>query len=265
MTGLTDAQVASAPPLALVGPSLLRFVGSLPIVGHNIGFDLGFLAQFDLFRTNLAIDTFDLATVLLPRQDRYNLASLAAHFNITLDEAHRALDDARASLRLFLALVEVGSRLPPPLLAEIGRLTSRSAWALRPIFHEMAAQAPAAPCSMSPQVVPGRLRWTDHGDNAPLHPRRVPEALDIEALAAMLAPGGQLAVAFPGYEHRPQQVDMLRGVAGAFNEAHHLLVEAGTGTGQSLAYLLPAAHYACLLYTSPSPRDRTSSRMPSSA
>ena len=53
LTGLTDADLTSAPPLALVGPALLRFVGNLPIVGHNIGFDLGFLAQFDLFRACL--------------------------------------------------------------------------------------------------------------------------------------------------------------------------------------------------------------------
>jgi len=244
LTGLTDADLASAPPLALVGPALLRFVGNLPIIGHNIGFDLGFLAQFDLFRANLAIDTFDLATVLLPRQDRYNLASLAARFNITLTDAHRALDDARASLRLFLALVEYGSRLPAALLNEMSRLASHSAWALRPIFHEMASQAAVAPRAASSQVAPGRLRWTDASGDASLHPRRVPAALDIEALAALLAPGGQLASAFVGYEHRPQQVDMLRGVAGAFNAAHHLLVEAGTGTGKSLAYLLPAATYA---------------------
>lgn len=244
LTGITDAQVTSAPPLALVGPALLRFVGSLPIVGHNIGFDLGFLAQFELFRANLAIDTFDLATVLLPRQARYNLASLAAHFNITLTDAHRALDDARASLRLFLALVEYGSRLPASVLAEIGRLTSHSAWPLRPIFKEMTTQAAAAPPRTPPQVAPGRLRWTDAADGAPLRPRRVPEALDGEAVAALLAPGGRLAASFAGYEYRPQQVDMLRGVADAFNDAHHLLVEAGTGTGKSLAYLLPAAYYA---------------------
>ena len=245
LTGISSADVAQAPPLALVGPPLLRFVGNLPIVGHNIGFDLGFLAQFDLFRQNLAIDTFDLATVLLPRQERYNLTTLAARFNITLADAHRALDDARASLHLFLALIEVGSRLAPAVLAEIRRLTAHSQWALRPIFHEMAALAASTdPRRATPQVVPGRTRWTDAGYDAALHPRRVPMALDVDALADLLAPGGRLAAIFPGYEHRPQQVDMLRGVADAFNNAHHLLVEAGTGTGKSLAYLLPAAQYA---------------------
>ncbi len=245
LTGISSADVAQAPPLALVGPSLLRFVGSLPIVGHNIGFDLGFLAQFDLFRQNLAIDTFDLATVLLPRQDRYNLTSLAGRFDIPLTDAHRALDDARASLRLFLALIEFGSRLPPDLLVEIRRLTAHSQWALRPIFHEMAALAAVnQPRRAASQVVPGRLRWTEPVGDAALHPRRVPLPLDAAALTGLLAPGGRLASIFPAYEHRPQQLDMLAAVSDAFSHSHHLLVEAGAGTGKSLAYLLPAAQYA---------------------
>ena len=60
----------------------------------------------------------------------------------------------------------------------------------------------------------------------------------------MLQPGGAFSAAFPGYEFRPPQVDMLEAVAGAFNQGHHLMVEAGTGTGKSVAYLLPAIAYA---------------------
>lgn len=248
LTGLRDEDVAQAPPLALVGPILLRFVGTLPIVGHNIGFDLGFLAQFDLFRANLAIDTFDLATVLLPRQDRYNLGSLAKRFDIPLTDAHRALDDARASLHLLQALMDYGSNLPPALLAEIGRLASQSNWALRPLFHEMARTAASRPAPSLrpalPQVIPGRTRWTQPETAPLLHPRPTPAPLDIEALSEMLSPGGRLAQALPDYEHRPQQVDMLRSVAAAFSAPSHLLVEAGAGAGKSFAYLLPAALFA---------------------
>ncbi len=49
-----------------------------------------------------------------------------------------------------------------------------------------------------------------------------------------------IARAIPNYEHRPQQVAMAQAVAGAFEDNHHLLVEAGTGVGKSFAYLLPA-------------------------
>ena len=77
----------------------------------------------------------------------------------------------------------------------------------------------------------------------PPQPRvRVP--LRIEELDALLAPGGALAERFDGYEDRPGQRDMLRTVVDCFNEGGVAIVEAGTGTGKSLAYLLPAARWA---------------------
>jgi ATP-dependent DNA helicase DinG len=58
--------------------------------------------------------------------------------------------------------------------------------------------------------------------------------------ADVLGPGGRLAKAFPGYEHRPGQLDMAARIARALDEDERLLVEAGTGTGKTLAYLVPA-------------------------
>ncbi len=68
--------------------------------------------------------------------------------------------------------------------------------------------------------------------------------LDCEELASLLEPGGVFARYNPGFEHRSQQVEMLRAVCQALNRGDHLMVEAGTGTGKSLAYLIPAAHWA---------------------
>ncbi|MCG6956504.1 MAG: DEAD/DEAH box helicase [Gemmatimonadetes bacterium] len=77
----------------------------------------------------------------------------------------------------------------------------------------------------------------------PPEPRiRVP--LDVQELDAVLAPGGTLADRHPGYEDRPGQRQMLAAVARRFNDGGVVIVEAGTGTGKSLAYLLPAARWA---------------------
>ena len=78
----------------------------------------------------------------------------------------------------------------------------------------------------------------------PLAPSEQKYPLDVDALAALLGSRGPLAQAFPSYEHRPQQIDMLRAVAEAFNNDEHLIVEAGTGVGKSLAYLMPALAFA---------------------
>ena len=75
-----------------------------------------------------------------------------------------------------------------------------------------------------------RCRLPTHEDCSPL---------DVEAAARHLEPGGTLG-GMAGYESRPGQLDMLRAVTRAFNSREHLMVEAGTGVGKSLAYLVPS-------------------------
>src|SRR3954453_3108418 len=59
-------------------------------------------------------------------------------------------------------------------------------------------------------------------------------------MQSIFGPDGQIATTHPEYEHRPGQVEMAEAVLRAFEERRHLIVEAGTGTGKTLAYLVPA-------------------------
>jgi ATP-dependent DNA helicase DinG len=65
-----------------------------------------------------------------------------------------------------------------------------------------------------------------------------------ETVAATLSPHGRLRRTLAGYESRPEQVRMARAVAATFAEGGVLVVEAGTGTGKSFAYLVPAVHWS---------------------
>ncbi len=67
--------------------------------------------------------------------------------------------------------------------------------------------------------------------------------IDVESAVSHLSAGGTLG-RMNGYEERPGQLDMLRNVVEAFNTREHLLVEAGTGVGKSLAYLVPSILWA---------------------
>lgn len=67
--------------------------------------------------------------------------------------------------------------------------------------------------------------------------------LDAETAALHLMSGGTLG-AMPGYEERPGQIDMLKAIVRAFNGREHLMIEAGTGVGKSLAYLIPSILWA---------------------
>ena len=65
-----------------------------------------------------------------------------------------------------------------------------------------------------------------------------------ENVEKILGPDGLLSEQLEGFEHRPQQIEMAQAVETAFSDAKHLIVEAGTGTGKSLAYLVPAILWA---------------------
>jgi len=254
LTGITQAQLNSAPALTDVRGPLVRFVGEAPVIGHNIAFDLGFLRRHGLLMTNPAIDTFELASILVPYAARYSLGTLAEHLGIHFPTRHRALDDARATKDLFLALLDRATDLDLKTIQEINRLAARTDWALKTVFRDMERDRSRTFYSGSigqRLLAKGGLEEVSLGlwlkqdeDLEPLRPLAQPEPLDPDALVAMLETDGLLARSFPGYEYRPQQVEMLRAVTEAFNNSEHLLVEAGTGTGKSIAYLLPAVYYA---------------------
>ncbi len=83
-----------------------------------------------------------------------------------------------------------------------------------------------------------------NSESVPLKPTGNEQPLDIDAVRHFFAPDGALGRSFAGYEQREQQVVMSETVAQAFNHGEALMVEAGTGTGKGMAYLVPAALFA---------------------
>ena len=250
LTGIDNAMLAQAPSWWDVRDEVAAFIGDAPVVGHNVMFDVNFLRSHGVHPSGPLLDTFDLATVLMPGLSRYNLGSIADALDVRLEDAHRALHDARATALVFARLLERGILLPRPVHQAIARLLKGKAWRYAPYFDWMYEQHKALGMKRKEDI--GALRPRATGDHpfappptAPvLAPRDDHIAVDVDRLAAYLQEGGPLAESMPAFEHRPQQVHMLREVAHALNEGRHLLVEAGTGTGKSLAYLLPAAFFA---------------------
>ena len=261
LTGISDEEVLRAPRFVQVIEPLRRFVGNQPIVAHSVTFDLEFLHNNGLPLSNLALDTFEFAGILMPHAARYSLTKLGEALDLHNLGTHRALDDALATKDLFVALLEHASQLPRATIREINRLGGRVDWALGQVFRDiergqartafrgsigqqMAAQL-AALVDDDEDLLGPLFSTVQDGDEELVRAAR-PRALDVDKLASMLEGGGLFAHHFPGFEHRAQQVEMLRAVGEAFNERQHLLVEAGTGTGKSIAYLLPAIAFAHL-------------------
>lgn len=76
------------------------------------------------------------------------------------------------------------------------------------------------------------------------HKKQELQPIDPDSIASLIEPDGKFAEDFAGYEFRPQQVDMLKMVVSALNESKIAMVEAGTGTGKSVAYLMPLIRWA---------------------
>jgi predicted DnaQ family exonuclease/DinG family helicase len=255
LTGITPEKVKDAPTISQVLSRLADFVGEAPIVGHNVQFDLGFLRQQRLFIRNQGIDTFELASILIPEAPRYSLTVLAETLGIDVSQAHRALSDAVVTKDLFLSLMDRARSMDLQVLREINRLARRSDWSLKGIFlqieKERARTAFVGDSIRRQLVAKGRLAESamglvlGHAERQPsLEPTSETQPVDGEKLADMIRPGGLFGRRFPGYEYRPQQVEMLQAVGEAFNRQENLMVEADTGTGKSMAYLLPAIYFA---------------------
>ena len=116
LTGITNDMVRNAPLIDDVIDSLASFAGSHPILGHNIQFDLSFLRKQSILIFNEFIDTYELASVLLPRASRYNLKSLGQELGILFPATHRALDDAKVTHGVFMKLWEKAKELRLPTI-----------------------------------------------------------------------------------------------------------------------------------------------------
>lgn len=110
LTGISDALVADMPPIEAVMPRFVDFCEDLPLLGHNILFDYGFLKtkarNQKLSFEKWGVDTLMIARHFLPGLKSRSLTALCEYFNIERAAAHRAYEDAAATYKLFTILWE---------------------------------------------------------------------------------------------------------------------------------------------------------------
>ena len=164
---------------------------------------------------------------------------IAASLGLSCDGESGGDSPADLCAAAYQHLVSEADALDREVLYEIARRTAQSGWSLAAFFASAAESAGAGPTVLPPGQVAGSRGGHVRGSASASNPRRRPITGGVtEALTTAI-------VESPGaYEARPEQLQMAAAVDSALTESHHLLVEAGTGTGKSLAYLFPAACYA---------------------
>src|SRR5215212_580034 len=244
LTGITDAEVRNAPRFQEVAVELEAFVGNAPVVGHNVRFDLGFLQRAGLFQYNEVVDTYELASVLMPTASRYNLGALGKQLGILLPATHRALDDAKVTMAAFNRLFEIARELPLEVVAEIIRLSEPLEWDAAWLFQEVTRARSKEGVQSKKVKKKDAGVWFDESKFPPLANPENPIPLNPDEISSVLEYGGPFSRYFDSFEQRAEQVDMLRAVTNALSYGNHLMVEAGTGVGKSFAYLVPAALFS---------------------
>ncbi|MCM3142478.1 ATP-dependent DNA helicase DinG [Brevibacillus sp. MER 51] len=266
LTGITNEMVADAPSLEEVFPDFLRLLDGRAFVAHNASFDLQFLQEALLSQGYYAfdgyvLDTVELSRVLLPMQNSYRLGELASELEIEHDNPHQADSDALATAQLFLHLLDILKRLPLVTIQRLQMLVS----SFRSDIEVLLRQIEMEKLIELPEL-DGITTETDSSDMWDIYRqlalRKREEKLTaslkrphVDAtvtkafanqLEEVLGENGYMQAKMSGYQRRDAQEAMMHAVYEAMENGAHLLVEAGTGTGKSLAYLLPGiiwAHY----------------------
>jgi len=212
-----------------------RVGGSVPAAGGEFG-------------TQPLLDSRELARLCFPGLDSYDLDSLAETLGLFGErlDPRRTVARCELTFRLWERILQTALDLSPPILDAVLRLMgTRRDDPLRDFFRTVAGS------HGKPGRRRGRANLGELFAEERLPPMRreitAPSAyvpLEVDEVAGVLGRDGPFATRLQGYEYREEQMQMTRAVAEAFNGSRHLLVEAGTGVGKSLAYLVPAVLWA---------------------
>lgn len=244
LTSITNADVAHAPRAEEAVAALEEFVQGCPVIAHNATFDRSFIESVKggVRVSDIWIDSLALSRIALPRLSSHKLATMAELFGCSA-VSHRASDDVEALCGVWRILLCALTDLPGGLMRLLADMHPDVRWPYRPIFSFLAGERQGETFSLEAaraQVMQADAE-PDHIDADELPGLTMPRRDEIEL---RYAPGGLVNDMYSSYEPRAEQIVMASEVRDAFATSTHRVIEAGTGVGKSIAYLVPAAEAA---------------------
>ncbi|WP_102345804.1 ATP-dependent DNA helicase DinG [Bacillus sp. Marseille-P3661] len=241
LTGINDQILEKAPPFSLVAPLLLEMMQGSYFVAHNVPFDITFLEEELLAngfkpRRSLKIDTVELSRILLPTSSSYKLNHLAREYKIEHDQPHRADSDAEVTAELLLLLLNKLQKLPVSTLHKLESSMGKLQSDFKPLLED---------------ILEKKLGVIEEEENSIevyrdiALKRNIPTTISGDSFESFLHLQPLDSLQFlkntlPQFENRTGQIEMINSVEKAFHNHYHGLIEAGTGTGKTLGYLIPA-------------------------
>jgi ATP-dependent DNA helicase DinG len=244
LTGISESMVKNAPLFEEIAPQVSDMLEDAYFVAHNVLFDLSFL-QEELLNAGVegfygpVIDTVEMARILYPSADSYKLTDLASREELDHDRPHQADSDAQVTAELLLIMLDAVKALPLVTVKELAKLSEGLKSDLHLIFDDVLNMKESSLEDLPDHIEVYRgiaLKKRPETQRALHSVINYPES--VEEKKAMLQK------AFSGYEIRHGQFEMMDSVHSAFMKNGHALIEAGTGVGKSLGYLIPAAIFS---------------------
>ncbi|MBO5115217.1 MAG: DEAD/DEAH box helicase [Peptococcaceae bacterium] len=234
LTGIDNDMVEHQPHWNDVEAAILDFIGDFTLVAHNVSFDRSMIENhIGRVLPNAWLDTHDVAKIFMPSLTSYKLISIAGALQIAESGFHRAVNDAEVTAQVLLTLTAKACEADPFTLQKIiavfeGESCGLVTW-LQAVQSYIVAHASVGKTYQikEPEKVYGKK---------PL--------LTFAEASRFFEDGGLMAQASEDFQHRPQQIKMQKMISNAFMNENHGIIEAGTGTGKSFAYLLPALLWA---------------------
>jgi ATP-dependent DNA helicase DinG len=247
LTGLSDDMVQESPEFAEIAPKVMELLEGAYFVAHNVLFDLSFL-QEELLQAGYegfygpVLDTVEMARIINPTADSYKLSDLAEKHGLVHDRPHQADSDALVTAELFLIFLLRLSKLPNRTLRQLSLLSGGLKSDLQTWLDDFVSEK-----EKSLEILPTELEIfkgialkklnIDELETVKNDTNSFPK--DDEDKTTMIRK------AFSGsFEERPGQFKMMDEVYRSFQDKENIIIEAGTGVGKSLAYLIPSVYFS---------------------
>ncbi|WP_310602130.1 PolC-type DNA polymerase III [Anaerosporobacter sp.] len=141
LTGIQDAMVMDYPTIDVILPQFLEFCKDCILVAHNASFDVGFITkkaeQLGIATDFTVIDTVSMARVLLPNLSKFKLNIVAKELGISLENHHRAVDDAKATAEIYVKFIQMLKDKDVTDIEELNKMSKLSANMIKklPTYH----------------------------------------------------------------------------------------------------------------------------------
>lgn len=282
LTGIDDSTVEDAPRAQEALQMLVEFVGDAIIVAHNVEFDKTFTtnhpAGYPLLE-NTWIDSLDLSRIVLPRLKSHRLIDLAHTFEAPIS-THRADDDVATTCVIFRILLAGIASMPKELVEFIGAYFNVREWSTAFAFKAVSENwenisdciKHTEPSLYENECIEEHVSRETSPKDADeeqiafslykMRKRRVLSLpakkakkdadeligqlkyLNSEEISHQFTQEGLLGKIYDDYDARDEQKRMALAIGDALENGENLVVEAGTGVGKSMAYLVPFTLFA---------------------